>query len=90
MQKVVRFSPSERNLLAHLEMLPNVSRYIKSLIRVIRADMERNSQRDPLLCRGKTGTAKCRFSIDKYSPERLSRFLRANSFIASHIDDDTL
>lgn len=37
-QKVVRFSPNERDLLAHLEAQPNMSGYIKSLIR---ADIER-------------------------------------------------
>lgn len=37
-QKVVRFSPNERDLLEHLEAQPNMAGYIKSLIR---ADMER-------------------------------------------------
>lgn len=36
-QKVVRFSPNERDLLAHLEAQPNMAGYIKALIR---ADME--------------------------------------------------
>lgn len=39
-QKVVRFSPNERDLLAHLEKQPNMSGYIKALIR---ADMERDA-----------------------------------------------
>lgn len=39
-QKVVRFSPNERGLLEHLEKQPNMSGYIKSLIR---ADMERDA-----------------------------------------------
>lgn len=39
-QKVVRFSPNERDLLEHLEKQPNMSGYIKSLIR---ADMERGA-----------------------------------------------
>ena len=37
-QKVIRFSPRERDLLEHLEKQPNMSGYLKSLIR---ADMER-------------------------------------------------
>ena len=40
-QKVIRFSPHERDLLAHLEKQPNMSGYIKSLIR---ADMEQDLQ----------------------------------------------
>ena len=36
-QKVVRFSPNERDLLAYLESKENMAGYIKSLIR---ADME--------------------------------------------------
>ena len=36
-QRVVRFSPNERDLLAHLDAQPNRAGYIKSLIR---ADME--------------------------------------------------
>lgn len=38
-QRVVRFSPNERDLLAHLDKQPNKAGYIKALIR---ADMERN------------------------------------------------
>lgn len=41
-QKVVRFSPNERDLLEHLEKQPNMSGYIKALIRT---DMERSSAR---------------------------------------------
>lgn len=31
--KVVKFSPNERDLLAHLEKQPNMSGYLKELIR---------------------------------------------------------
>ena len=40
-QKVVRFSPHERDLLEWLEAQPNMSGYIKSLIR---ADMEKRGE----------------------------------------------
>lgn len=38
-QRVVRFSPHERDILAHLDAQPNKSGFIK---RLIREDMERN------------------------------------------------
>lgn len=38
--KVVRFSPNETDILAHLESQPNKAGYIKALIR---ADMERDN-----------------------------------------------
>lgn len=40
-QRVVRFSPNERDLLAHLDMQPNKAWYLKALIR---ADMERSRE----------------------------------------------
>ena len=39
-QRVVRFSPNERDLLEHLDMQPNKAGYIK---RLIREDMERQA-----------------------------------------------
>ncbi len=41
-QRVVRFSPNERDLLAHLDTQPNKAGYIK---RLIREDMERQAAR---------------------------------------------
>ena len=40
-QRVVRFSPNERDLLAHLDAQLNKAGYLKALIR---ADMERNRE----------------------------------------------
>lgn len=39
-QRVVRFSPNERDLLAHLDAQPNKAGYLKALIR---ADMEKGA-----------------------------------------------
>lgn len=41
-QRVVRFPPNERDLLAHLDTQPNKAGYIK---RLIREDMERQAAR---------------------------------------------
>ena len=40
-QRVVRFSPNERDLLAHLDKQSNKAGYLKALIR---ADMEKNAE----------------------------------------------